>query len=103
MALTGPRLQVLGEPALGQPGDLLQRPRFLEPVRRAPPRPSLPAQRPVLASQPSTDLAGGLTRRPWRRLKRAAGALGKDSPDAQWEAGRIRAKRGRYGAQAVTQ
>ena len=35
MALTGPRLQVLGEPALGQPGDLLQRPGFLEQVRRA--------------------------------------------------------------------
>jgi len=65
------------------------------------PRPPITAQRPGLASQPAADLAGGLTRRPWRRLKRAAGALGKDSPDAQWHAVRIRAKRCRYAAEAV--
>jgi len=35
VALTGPWLQVLGEPALGQPGDLLQRPGFFKQVRRA--------------------------------------------------------------------
>jgi CHAD domain-containing protein len=42
-----------------------------------------------------------LIRRPWRRLKRAARALRKDSPDAQWHAVRIRAKRCRYAAEAV--
>jgi CHAD domain-containing protein len=42
-----------------------------------------------------------LIRRPWRRLKRAARALRKDSPDIQWHVVRIRAKRCRYAAEAV--
>jgi CHAD domain-containing protein len=74
---------------------------LLDSLVRVAARPPITAQRPGLASQPAADLAGGLTRRPWRRLKRAAGALGKDSPDAQWHAVRIRAKRCRYAAEAV--
>ena len=42
-----------------------------------------------------------LIRLPWRRLKRAAKALRKDSADTQWHAVRIRAKRCRYAAEAV--
>jgi CHAD domain-containing protein len=42
-----------------------------------------------------------LIRRPWRRLKRAAKALGKGSPDIRWHAVRIRAKRCCCAAEAV--
>ena len=51
--------------------------------------------------QRAADLAAGLIRRPWRRLKRAARALRKHSPDPQWHAVRIRAKQCRYAAEAV--
>ena len=42
-----------------------------------------------------------LIRRPWRRLKRAAKALRKGSPDIRWHAVRIRVKRCCYAAEAV--
>ena len=51
--------------------------------------------------QRAADLAAGLIRRPWRRLKRAAKTLAKHSPDTQWHAVRIRAKQCRYAAEAV--
>jgi CHAD domain-containing protein len=59
------------------------------------------AEPPDLAGQRAADLAAGLIRRPWRRLKRAAKALAKHSPDTQWHAVRIRAKQCRYAAEAV--
>ena len=63
--------------------------------RRSPPsRPAWPAQR-------AADLAAALIRRSWRRLKRAAKALERHSPDTQWHAIRIRAKQCRYAAEAV--
>ena len=64
-------------------------------------RPPIAAEPPGLAGQRAADLAVGLIRRPWRRLKRAAKALGKRSPDPQWHAVRIRAKQCRYAAEAV--
>ena len=64
-------------------------------------RPPIAAEPPGLAGQRAADLAAGLIRRPWRRLKRAAKALGKHSPDPQWHAVRIRAKQCRYAAEAV--
>ena len=64
-------------------------------------RPPVAAEPPGLADQRAADLAVGLIRRPWRRLKRAAKALAKHSPDTQWHAVRIRAKQCRYAAEAV--
>ena len=64
-------------------------------------RPPVAAEPPGLAGQRAADLAAGLIRRPWRRLKRAAKALAKHSPDTQWHAVRIRAKQCRYAAEAV--
>jgi CHAD domain-containing protein len=64
-------------------------------------RPPIAAAPPGLADQRAADLIAGLIRRPWRRLKRAAEALRKHSPDTQWHAVRIRAKRCRYAAEAV--
>jgi hypothetical protein len=43
----------------------------------------------------------GLIRRPWRQLKRAAKALRRDSPDTEWHAVWILAKRCRYAAEAI--
>ncbi len=42
-------------------------------------------------------------RSPWRKLKKAADALGPDSADTDFHAVRIRAKRARYAAEAVAQ
>ena len=64
-------------------------------------QPPIAAEPPGLGSQSAAVLAARLIRRPWRRLKRAARALRKDSPDIQWHAVRIRAKRCRYAAEAV--
>ena len=64
-------------------------------------RPPIAAEPPGLAGQRAADLAAGVIRRPWRRLKRAAKALAKHSPDPQWHAVRIRAKQCRYAAEAV--
>lgn len=64
-------------------------------------KPPIAAEPPGLAGQPAAAVAVGLIHRPWRRLKRAAQALTKDSPDAQWHAVRIRAKPCRYAAEAV--
>ena len=64
-------------------------------------RPPVAAEPPGLAGQRAADLAAGLIRRPWRRLKRAAKTLAKHSPDTQWHAVRIRAKQCRYAAEAV--
>ena len=64
-------------------------------------QPPIAAEPPGLASQPAAALATRLIRRPWRRLNHAARALSKDSPDIQWHAVRIRAKRCRYAAEAV--
>jgi len=54
-------------------------------------QPPIAAEPPGLASQPAAVLAARLIRRPWRRLKRAARALRKDSPYIQWHVVRIRA------------
>jgi CHAD domain-containing protein len=59
------------------------------------------AEPPGLAGQPVAAVVARLIRRPWQRLKRAAKALRKDSPDTQWHAVRIRAKRCGYAAEAV--
>jgi len=64
-------------------------------------RPPIATEPPGLAGQRAADLAAGLIRRPWRRLKRAAKALERHSPDTQWHAVRIRAKQCRYAAEAV--
>lgn len=64
-------------------------------------RPPIATEPPGLAGQRAADLAAGLIRRPWRRLKRAAKALERHSPDTQWHAIRIRAKQCRYAAEAV--
>jgi CHAD domain-containing protein len=63
--------------------------------------PPIATQPPGLAGRPAAALVPGLMRRPWRRLKRAARALGTNSPDSEWHAVRIRAKRCRYTAEAV--
>ena len=64
-------------------------------------QPPIAAEPPGLAGRPAAAVVAGLIRRPWRRLKRAARALRKYSPDTQWHAVRIRAKRCRYAAEAV--
>jgi CHAD domain-containing protein len=64
-------------------------------------QPPIVTEPPGLAGRPAAALVPGLMRRPWRRLKRAAKALGTDSPDSEWHAVRIRAKRCRYTAEAV--
>lgn len=56
-----------------------------------------------LAEMPARKVFVALVRRPWRKLTRAAGALGPDSADADFHAARIRAKRVRYAAEAVAQ
>ena len=47
------------------------------------------------------DMFVELVRSPWRKLKKAADALGPDSADTDFHAVRIRAKRARYAAEAV--
>lgn len=64
-------------------------------------QPPIATQPPGLAGRPAAEVVPGLMRRPWRRLKRAARALGNQSPDSEWHAVRIRAKRCRYTAEAV--
>ena len=49
------------------------------------------------------DMFVELVRSPWRKLKKAADALGPDSADTDFHAVRIRAKRARYAAEAVAQ
>jgi CHAD domain-containing protein len=63
--------------------------------------PPIAGEPPGLADRPAADLVAGLIRRPWRRLKRAGQALRNDSPDTEWHAVRIRAKRCRYTAEAL--
>lgn len=65
---------------------------------RQPPMRTEPAG---LAARPAAEVIPRLMQRPWRRLKRAAKALAMDSPDTEWHAVRIRAKRCRYAAEAV--
>jgi CHAD domain-containing protein len=64
-------------------------------------QPPVAAEPPGMADRPAADVVGGLIRRPWRRLQRAAKALGSSSPNTEWHAVRIRAKRCRYAAEAV--
>jgi len=74
---------------------------FLDTLVSIAAQPPIAAEPPGLAGQPAAAAAADLIRRPWRRLKRAAQALTKDSPDAQWHAVRIRAKPCRYAAEAA--
>jgi len=64
-------------------------------------QPPIAAEPAGLGGRPAADIASGLIRRPWRRLKRAARALRSNSPDTEWHAVRIRAKHCRYAAEAV--
>lgn len=74
---------------------------LLEALVSAAAHPPIAAAPPGLADRSAADLVPGLIRRPWRRLKRAAQALTKDSPDTEWHAVRIRSKRCRYASEAV--
>jgi CHAD domain-containing protein len=85
-------LQELASPGYGQ---------LLDTLVSIAAQPPIAAEPPGLAGQPAAAVAVGLIRRPWRRLKHAAQALTKDSPDAQWHAVRIRAKSCRYAAEAA--
>ncbi len=53
------------------------------------------------AEQEAHLVLPGLAARPWRRLRRAVGALGDHPPDAALHEVRILAKRARYAAEAV--
>ncbi len=64
-------------------------------------QPPIATEPPGLVGLPAADVVPGLIRRPWRRLKRAAKALDSNSPDTEWHAVRIRAKRCRYAAEAI--
>ena len=57
--------------------------------------------RPV-GDQPAREVLPALVRRPWRHLRAAVDALGDDPPDELLHEVRIRAKRLRYAAEAVT-
>lgn len=59
-----------------------------------------PAVRMPDAERPAAELVR-LTRRPWRRLRRAVADLGADPPDDALHRVRILAKRARYAAEAV--
>jgi len=50
----------------------------------------------------ATKIVPELVRRPWRRLARAAGALGECPPDEELHEVRVRAKRVRYAAEAAS-
>jgi CHAD domain-containing protein len=54
------------------------------------------------AEQPARDVLPRLVRKPWRQLEGAVDALGKEPEDAQLHEVRIRTKRARYAAEAVS-
>ena len=54
-----------------------------------------------LADEPARDALVKIVRKPWHKLKTAADALTLDSPDPEFHAVRIRAKRARYAVEAV--
>lgn len=85
-------LDALRSPSYDQLLDVLVSTARQPPIRNEPPG---------LADRPAAEVVARLMRRPWRRLKRAAEALAMDSPDTEWHAVRIRAKRCRYAAEAV--
>jgi CHAD domain-containing protein len=63
--------------------------------------PLFAAGEPDLADQPARAVFIDLVRKPWRRLRRDAEALARESPDLAFHAVRIRSKRARYAAEAV--
>ena len=56
-----------------------------------------------LGDEPARNVFAKLVRGPWRKLKKAADALGPDSADTAFHAVRILAKRARYAAEAIAQ
>jgi CHAD domain-containing protein len=56
---------------------------------------------PPEAERSSREVMAVLVRKPWKKLRRAANALTRESPDTAFHAARIRAKRARYAAEAV--
>src|SRR4029077_9719881 len=63
-----------------------------------PPDPPPPLPSP---DDPARDVLPALVRRPWRQLRRAVAELGEQPEDAALHQVRIRAKRGRYAAEAA--
>lgn len=53
------------------------------------------------AELPAAGVLPQLVAGPWRKLRKAVGGLGPESPDAELHAARIAAKRARYAAEAV--
>lgn len=53
------------------------------------------------AFQPARELLTSMAERTWRKLAKGARALSLESPDSQWHAVRIQAKRARYTADAA--
>jgi CHAD domain-containing protein len=53
------------------------------------------------AFQPARELLTSMAERTWRKLAKGARALSLESPDTQWHAVRIQAKRARYTADAA--
>jgi len=53
------------------------------------------------ASEPAPRALRAVVRRPWKRLARAAGALGEEPTDEELHAVRVRVKRARYATEAA--
>jgi len=65
-------------------------------------QPAFASEPPGLAHRAARPIFIDIVRKPWRRLERAVGALPPEAPDTAYHAVRIRAKRVRYAAEAVT-
>jgi CHAD domain-containing protein len=54
-----------------------------------------------LAERPATEVLGAVMERPWQHLRNTVEGLSASSPDEEYHAARIRAKRVRYASEAV--
>ncbi|NJD20574.1 MAG: CHAD domain-containing protein, partial [Gemmatimonadetes bacterium] len=63
---------------------------------------SEPAVLPEVAGEPAAKVLGTLMERPWKHLKNTAGSLGRDAADEELHLVRIRVKRARYAAEALS-
>ncbi|WP_198663282.1 CYTH and CHAD domain-containing protein [Jiangella endophytica] len=81
-------------------GELLDDERYLALHDRLVRAVAQPLTRPD-AERPARDVLPRLVEKAWTRLDGAAQDLADDSPDAEWHAARLAAKRARYAAEAV--
>ena len=80
----------------------MREPRYLALLDRVVAAAAEPAVLPEVASEPAIDLLGHLMEAPWGHLQRATEPLDAGSADTELHQARIRAKRVRYAAEALT-